>query len=48
MFSLPLYIDPGTGSIIIQLIIATIIGGLVAIKMFWQKIVHFFTRFLKK
>jgi hypothetical protein len=32
------YLDPGTGSIIIQLLIAVIIGGLVSIRIFWGKI----------
>ncbi len=32
------YIDPGTGSYIIQLVLAGILGGLFAIKIFWKKI----------
>lgn len=36
------YIDPGTGSYIIQIAIATILGSMFAIKIFWKKIVHFF------
>ena len=32
------YLDPGTGSIIIQLLIAILVGGLVAIRIFWAKI----------
>ncbi len=32
------YIDPGTGSYIIQLVVAGIFGGLFAIKIFWKKI----------
>ena len=32
------YIDPGTGSFVIQGIIAVIIGGGLAFKMFWKKI----------
>ena len=35
------YIDPGTGSYIVQVIIAAAIGSLVAIKQFWHMIVHF-------
>lgn len=38
------YIDPGSGSMVIQIIIATALGGIVAIKMFWQNIL----RFIKK
>ena len=32
------YIDPGTGSIIIQLLIGLFVGGLVAIRIFWTRI----------
>ena len=32
------YLDPGTGSIMIQLLIAIFVGGLVAIRIFWTKI----------
>lgn len=35
------YIDPGTGSIILQAIAAGIIGGLVAVKLFWHRILVF-------
>lgn len=36
------YIDPGTGSYIFQLLIATAVGGLFAIKIFWTRIKMFF------
>jgi hypothetical protein len=43
------YIDPGSGSYIIQVIIAAFLGGAVAIKVFWQRIKNFFaSRFSKK
>lgn len=43
------YLDPGTGSYIFQVLIATIVAGLFAIKMFWQKIKSFFlNNFFKK
>ncbi len=32
------YLDPGTGSYIFQLIIAAFLGGLFAVKLFWNKI----------
>ncbi len=35
------YIDPGSGSILIQVILASCIGG---IAVFWQKIKALFTR----
>jgi hypothetical protein len=42
------YIDLGTGSYIVQIIIATIVSSVVLIKMFFQKITHFFTRVFKR
>ena len=35
------YLDPGTGSYFFQMIIASVIGGLFALKMFWIKIKEF-------
>lgn len=32
------YLDPGTGSYFFQLIIATLLGGLFAVKLFWHRI----------
>ena len=34
------YLDPGTGSYVFQVLIATFIGALFTIKMYWQKIKH--------
>ena len=36
------YLDPGTGSIILQAIVGTIAGGLVLIKLYWYRIKNFF------
>ncbi len=38
------YLDPGSGSFILQLLIAGILGGLVALRMSWSKIKARFTR----
>lgn len=38
------YLDPGTGSYVLQMAIAGIVSGLFAIKMFWRKIVEFFSK----
>ena len=38
------YLDPGTGSMIIHLIIGGIASGLVTIKVFWAKIALFFSK----
>jgi hypothetical protein len=38
------YLDPGSGSFILQLLVAGILGGLVALRMYWSKIKARFTR----
>ena len=38
------YIDPGTGSFVIQGIIAAVVGAGFAIKVFWHRIVTSFSR----
>ena len=35
------YIDPGTGSIILQAVIGAILGVAVAAKLFWHRILKF-------
>lgn len=42
------YIDPGTGSLIIQFLIASLVGGLFLIKVFWAKIKAFFSNLSSK
>ncbi len=37
------YIDPGTGSYIIQIVIAGIMAGALALKMFWGRIKAMFS-----
>ncbi len=32
------YLDPGSGSVILQAIVAALIGSALAIKVFWQRI----------
>ena len=36
------YIDPATGSYVLQVLIAGFLGALLAIKMFWHRILLFF------
>jgi len=36
------YLDPGTGSIIIQVVIASFLGGMFAAKLYWSRIRTFF------
>ena len=37
------YLDPGTGSMLIQVILAVLLGAGVAVKIFWRNIKAFFT-----
>ena len=39
-----LYLDPGSGSFLLQLLLAAILGGAFAIKMYWKKLKAFFRR----
>ena len=32
------YLDPGTGSIIIQMLVGTLVGVGIALKIYWQKL----------
>ena len=38
------YLDPGTGSFIFQMIIASFIGGLYTIKTYWRNNIKFFKK----
>jgi hypothetical protein len=42
------YLDPGTGSLILQAIVATFAGAVVAVSVYWQKIKTFFRRSSRK
>ena len=39
-----LYLDPGSGSYLLQVIIAAILGGLMFFKNFWIKVKAFFIK----
>ncbi|MDB5200146.1 MAG: hypothetical protein JWO92_2109 [Chitinophagaceae bacterium] len=39
-----LYVDPGSGSYLIQIIIAGVLGAVFYIKTFWYKIKSIFTK----
>ncbi len=32
------YLDPGTGSLVIQVLIGSVVGGLVGARLFWKRI----------
>lgn len=36
------YIDPGTGSVILQALVAGVLGSLFVIKTYWAKLTGFF------
>lgn len=38
------YIDPGTGSYVLQIILAFVIGGLCWLKLYWKRIKAHFQR----
>ena len=42
------YLDPGTMSYMLQVLMMLFIGGIVAIKTFWQNIKSFFSRIFNK
>jgi hypothetical protein len=42
MLTIFAYLDPGAGSILLQAVVAGVLGGLFAIKLFWKRIVGFF------
>ncbi len=38
------YLDPGSGSYILQFLLATLVGGIFIIKLMWGRITAFFRR----
>lgn len=38
------YVDPGTGSYVLQMVLAGLLGALFALKVFWHRMVGFFKR----
>ncbi|WP_243974603.1 hypothetical protein ACBZ91_09510 [Vibrio natriegens] len=37
------YLDPGTGSVILQVIIATVVAGLATMRLWWYKLLNLFS-----
>jgi hypothetical protein len=37
------YLDPGTGSVVIQAVVGSLLGALLVIKLYWRKILAFLT-----
>jgi hypothetical protein len=48
IFNLNAYLDPGTGSYLLQLLIAGIAGAILSLKIFWKNICNFFTKLFKR
>jgi hypothetical protein len=42
LIGIPLYLDPGSGSFLLQLLLAALLGGGFAIKIYWKKIKKLF------
>ena len=38
------YLDPGTGSMVLQLLLGGVAGVVVVVKLYWEKIKIFFSR----
>lgn len=38
------YLDPGTGSYVVQLLVGSLLGGLFALGVFWRRVVASFKR----
>ena len=38
------YIGPGTGSLIIQVVLASALGAMVALRLYWSRLKVFFSR----
>ncbi len=42
------YIDPGTGSIILQIVIGSIVGALFMLEVYWRKVRRFLSGIFSK
>jgi hypothetical protein len=42
------YLDPGTGSYVVQLLIGGLLGGLFALGVFWRRVLAFFRRLFRR
>ena len=38
------YIDPGVGSLVIQVIAAVALSGLITLRVYWKKVINVFRR----
>jgi len=42
------YLDPGTGSYILQIVIGALLGGLFAVGIFWRRVVAFLRKLFSR
>ncbi|MBN2464758.1 hypothetical protein JXD38_03925 [candidate division WOR-3 bacterium] len=42
------YLDPGTGSYVLQLLLGTLLGGLFALGLFWRRVLAFIKRLFRR
>jgi hypothetical protein len=42
------YLDPGSGSFILQLLLAALVGGLFILKTYWKRIRDFFRKLFSR
>ncbi len=42
------YLDPGTGSYVLQLLLGTVLGGLFALGLFWRRVIAFIRHLFKR
>jgi hypothetical protein len=42
------YLDPGGGSLFLQLVLATAAGALVTLRIYWKKLVETFNRLIRR
>lgn len=40
------YLDPGSGSLVIQFLIAAVVGAMFTVKVFWRNVKTFLSRFV--
>jgi hypothetical protein len=48
LFDHPAYLDPGSGSLILQVILAALLGGLLVLRTSWNKVKDFLGGLFKR
>lgn len=41
------YLDSGTGSYVVQVLIGALMGGIITVRFYWRNIVNFFKNYFK-